>query len=63
MKKLIIGLRQIKEEKLAETDFYTKSPAEFEKTAKELEQLKSLLDEKETRWLELNILAEETAKD
>ncbi len=54
---------KIKEEKLAETDFYTKSPAEFEKTAKELEQLKSLLDEKETRWLELNILAEETAKD
>lgn len=47
--------QQIKamEEKLADPDFYTKSPAEFEQTAAKLEQSKTLLDEKETRWLEL----------
>lgn len=47
--------RQIKamEEKLADPDFYAKSPAEFEQTAAKLEQSKTLLDEKETRWLEL----------
>lgn len=47
--------QQIKamEEKLADPDFYTKSPAEFEQTAVKLEQSKTLLDEKETRWLEL----------
>ena len=41
------------EEKLADPDFYAKSPAEFEQTAAKLEQSKTLLDEKETRWLEL----------
>lgn len=47
--------QQIKamEEKLADPDFYAKSPAEFEQTAAKLEQSKTLLDEKETRWLEL----------
>lgn len=47
--------QQIKamEEKLADPDFYAKSPAEFEQTATKLEQSKNLLDEKETRWLEL----------
>lgn len=44
---------KIMEEKLADPDFYAKSPSEFEKTAAELEQSKALLDEKETRWLEL----------
>lgn len=44
---------KIMEEKLADPDFYVKSPSEFEKTAAELEQSKALLDEKETRWLEL----------
>lgn len=58
----IAGLeRQIRtmEEKLADPDFYAKSPAEFEQTAAALEQSKTLLDEKETQWLELNFLAEE----
>lgn len=47
--------QQIKamEEKLADPDFYAKSPAEFEQTAAKLKQSKTLLDEKETRWLEL----------
>lgn len=44
---------KIMEEKLADPDFYVKSPSEFEKTAAELKQSKALLDEKETRWLEL----------
>lgn len=50
------------EEKLARPDFYAKSPAEFEKSAAELEKAKSELDEKENRWLELEMLAQETAK-
>lgn len=47
--------QQIKamEEKLADPDFYAKSPAEFEKIAADLETAKQRLDEKETRWLEL----------
>ncbi len=50
---------KIMEEKLAQADFYAKSPAEFEKTAADLETARQQLDEKETKWLELNLLTEE----
>lgn len=47
------------ENKLSEPDLYARSPAEFEQTAKDLENAKKTLDDKETQWLELNLLAEE----
>ena len=47
------------ENKLSNPDFYTRSPADFEKTAVALKEAQTLLDEKETKWLELNLLAEE----
>ena len=50
------------EAKLARPDFYAADPAEFEKTAAGLERAKSALDEKETRWLELEMLAQESGK-
>lgn len=50
------------EEKLARPDFYAADPAAFEKTAAALERAKEMLDEKETRWLELEMLAQESGK-
>ena len=50
------------EEKLARPDFYAADPAGFEKTAADLERAKAALDEKETRWLELEMLAQESGK-
>ena len=47
------------ETKLSEPDFYARSATEFEQTAAALEDAKKLLDDKETKWLELNLLAEE----
>ena len=47
------------EAKLSEPDFYARSPSEFQQTAGDLEATKQLLDEKETKWLELNLRAEE----
>jgi len=46
------------ENKLSEPDLYARSAVEFEQTATALEQAKKQLDEKETKWLELNLLAE-----
>lgn len=46
------------ETKLSEPDLYSRSAAEFEQTAAALEQAKTLRDEKETKWLELSLLAE-----
>lgn len=50
------------EEKLVRPDFYAADPAGFEKTAADLERAKAALDEKETRWLELEMLAQESGK-
>ncbi len=50
------------EEKLARPDFYAADSAAFEKTAADLERAKAALDEKETRWLELEMLAQESGK-
>lgn len=50
------------EEKLVRPDFYAADPAGFEKTAAGLERAKAALDEKETRWLELEMLAQESGK-
>ena len=52
--------QQIKtlESKLSEPDLYARSATEFEQTADALEKAKQQLDEKETKWLELNLLAE-----
>lgn len=50
------------EAKLSEPDFYARSPSEFQQTAGDLEATKQLLDEKETKWLELNLLAEELTR-
>ena len=47
------------EAKLSEPDLYARSATEFQQTADDLEAAKKLLDEKETKWLELNLLAEE----
>lgn len=47
------------EARLSEPDFYARSPSEFQQTAGDLEATKQLLDEKETKWLELNLRAEE----
>ena len=53
--------KQIKalENKLSEPDLYARNATEFEQTAKDLENAKKTLDDKETQWLELNLLAEE----
>ena len=50
------------EAKLSEPDLYARSPSEFQRTAEDLEATKQLLDEKETKWLELNLLAEELTR-
>ncbi|MBR1777222.1 MAG: ATP-binding cassette domain-containing protein [Alphaproteobacteria bacterium] len=47
------------ESKLSNPDLYARSAAEFEQTAAALEKARVQLDEKETKWLELNLLAEE----
>ena len=47
------------EKQLSDADFYARSPAEFEQTAEKLEHVKKQLDDKETRWLELNMILEE----
>ncbi len=46
------------ETKLSEPDLYSRSAAEFEQTAAALEKAQTLRNEKETKWLELSLLAE-----
>ena len=48
------------EEKLNDPSFYQKSIDEFNKTAQDLSLLKAKIEEKETLWLELEILANES---
>ena len=47
------------EEKMANPDFYTKDPEGFQKATKELDALRTQLDDSEERWLELEMLKEE----
>ncbi len=51
---------RLSESKMNDPDFYARSPEEFQREAERLSSLKADLDAKETKWLELNILAEET---
>ena len=50
-----------KEAELADPDLYSKDPTAFNALAKEIEQLRQTLEEKEMRWLELEELKDSLA--
>ncbi|MCK5295681.1 MAG: ATP-binding cassette domain-containing protein [Alphaproteobacteria bacterium] len=50
------------ENRLADSSFYTSNPQEFEKTSIKLEQIKNTINEKEEKWLEIEMMQEEFNK-